>query len=808
MPDAVSSSIPDSAHPSANLPPLLANVIIPRHLNRSFTYVVPPELQASLRIGSQVRVPFGRSVLRGVVVAVFQNPDSQELSSLSNRLREITGLLDRAPDESLPQDLLTLSRMLAEHYLAPWGQCIRLILPPPTPSRPSVRYLLTEAGWHVHNKPERISRFSPVNREVLRQLAESSKGLALASLRKSVRGSLGPALSHLKRKGLVQECRREQKWRTSRHLSPGIASRGRDFSSDRQYVEGLSSPACQKWLTQVLAAIQTGQQASFVLQGSSGHRIGWMMRAAEATLAHRRQVLIVTPEITRAEVIAATVNARLGVRTELFHSGLSAAVRNDTWRRIRAGSVDVVVGTRSAIFAPLHALGLICLDHEDDPSLKEETEPRYHARDVARMRSRLSGAVLLLASAHPSLETLQRTGTFETRDQAGQELGPDKLLVVSRPAPPTIHLVDMRQVPSGTILSDPMVDGISSALESGEQVILYLNRKGFAPALLCRDCGHALRCQRCSVALTFYKQAGHLSCHYCNAVFPLPDTCPSCLAARLEPIGIGTESVEEIVRHLFPHAKVARLDREKARTLNRAEAIRRLFAAGELNVLIGTQMLFQGLPLPPVRFVGLIHADAGLHLPDFQAGERTYHALLDAIALAYPQEARGSSVLQTYLPTHPVIAAVVEQDPGIFYRQELMFRRTLAYPPFAHLIGLCVSGKHPERVKGAAEQWAERLKAALKPVGANEERRRKPSDGRGDYADASQASSADIVVLGPVAAPVVRIRGRYRWQILIKSADQEKARRVVRRTLDELERSREQQSGLKYEVDVDPVAMM
>ncbi|MER3425055.1 MAG: primosomal protein N' [Nitrospiraceae bacterium] len=452
--------------------------------------------------------------------------------------------------------------------------------------------------------------------------------------------------------------------------------------------------------------------------------------------------------------------------------------------------------------------GLICLDHEDDPSLKEETEPRYHAREVAWMRSRLNSSVLLLASAHPSLETLQRMGALETGNQGAQGPRSEKLLVISQPVmPPAIHLVDLRRLPHGTILSEPMIEGIAAALKSGERAILYLNRKGFAPALLCRACGQALRCQRCSVALTFYKQAGHLSCHYCNAVFPLPDTCPSCFAARIEPIGVGTEGVEEIVLRLFPNARVARLDREKARTPNRAEAIRRLFAAGELDLLIGTQMLFQGPPLPPVRFVGLIHADAGLHLPDFQAGERTYHALLDAIALARPREAGGSVLLQTYLPAHPVIAAIVEQDPEIFYHQELLFRRVLAYPPFTHLMSLCVSGKQPERVKEAAEQWAAQLRTTSKRPIVNEERQWKPLDQRRDSAEDSEESGADIIVLGPVPASVARIRGRYRWQILVKSASLEAARRTVRRTLDDLE-GKHGRSGLKYHVDVDPVAMI
>jgi primosomal protein N' (replication factor Y) (superfamily II helicase) len=319
-----------------------------------------------------------------------------------------------------------------------------------------------------------------------------------------------------------------------------------------------------------------------------------------------------------------------------------------------------------------------------------------------------------------------------------------------------------------------------TALEARAGVMLFLNRKGFAPALVCRECGNTPQCPRCSVALTFYKQGGRLACHYCATSLSLPDTCPSCHAPRLQPGGIGTEAVEEWTRRLFPHARIGRIDGAMPSGSKQASTVRRQFLAGELDVLIGTQMLCQGEPALCAGFVGLIQADAGLHLPDFRAGEHTYHTLMDVIALARPAKVGGQVVLQTLLPAHYVIQAVTTQDPTLFYKQELAFRRALAYPPLAHLISLRVSGVGPDRTRQAAAHWVERLKA----TGPDE-----------------------LTVWGPIPSAIARLRGTYRWQIIVKSSKAEIARRCVQNTLDELETC-PGLNGIKFEVDVDPISTL
>jgi primosomal protein N' (replication factor Y) len=406
---------------------------------------------------------------------------------------------------------------------------------------------------------------------------------------------------------------------------------------------------------------------------------------------------------------------------------------------------------------------LIAVEDEDDAALKEETEPRYHARDVARLRADREAAILLLASPHPSFETM---------------VGEDaiKSVSVAAPAAAPVTVVDLRQTPYGTLLSEPLQLAIKAALAEQDRIVLYMNRKGFAPALQCRDCGASPSCPRCEIPLAFYKHRGRLGCHYCGTSAALPDVCPGCGAARLEPSGIGTERVEEAVRRLYPDARTERLDRERAVRPRQAEAIRRRFNEGGIDILIGTQMLVQGPPLHTVGVVGLIHADAGLHLADFRAGERTYHALLDAVSLARPD---GRVVLQTFAATHPVITALAQARPSLFYEPELAFRQALGYPPFGHLIAVRITGADAGRVQQAARRCADRL---------------------------TRQAPSDMTVLGPVPAPIAHLRGRHRWQILVKSAAAEPMRAAVRRALEELEAG--PRSGIKYDVDVDPIEMV
>lgn len=760
--------------------PAYAEVVVPRHLHRSFTYAVPAGLRGRLLVGSRVLVPFGPGMLGGVVVSLATQAPSGDAVRHARRpalerWREIQALLDEAPEPVVSPELLALTRLVSDRYLAPWGQCLRLILPGSAPRTPAPRYVLVEPDRALREGPARLSATA---REVLNRLGAAGKGLTLASLKRSVRGPVARTLSALKRHGLVREsgpstgARRKGPYsRDLRPVSPPPAEQHRGESS----LPCFRPPA---WWPRLQTGLESAQHGAFLLHAPPADRLTCLLQAAGDTLAQGRSVLVIAPEIARASAIEMLARRRWGDGVALLHGGLPPAARNDAWCRIRSGSARVVVGTRSAVFAPLRALGLICVEDEEDPSLKEEQEPRYHAREVAWMRARQNGAALLIGSAHPSLETLYAL------DPAGYQGGtvmPDG----AHPAggSPAIQVVDLRRVPFATVLSEPMIAGIGAALQACAQAVLFLNRKGFAPALLCRDCGRAPQCPHCSASLTFYRQAGRLACRHCGTAASLPDACPTCLAARLEPVGFGTERIEAEVRRLFRGARIGRLDRDTGRTPAEVAAIRRQAAAGDLDILIGTQMLFQGEPLPPVGFVGLPHADAGLHLPDFRAAEHTYHALVDAVGMARVGDAGGQVVLQTYLPNHHAMASVVNASPVFFYEQELASRQALGYPPFSHLIQLRVSGGNPVRVQEGARRWAGMLN------------------------DAVARERSAVTVLGPVPAALARARGRHRWQILVKAADPDASRRAVQASLEELE-GKKGYRGLKFEVDVDPVEML
>jgi len=665
-----------------------ADVIVPRHLHRTFTYGIPESLRPRIRVGSLVQVPLGPSTVPGVVVALSSKNPALSVAPRATpiRLRDILAVMDGSAGAAIPPDVLELTRLVSEYYLAPWGQCLRPILP-----------------------------VMPGERETTR-----------------VRRTL--------------ETRRE----------PSLS----DPPAVSLPVPAIVTPS---WWPRFQEALAAPHHETFLVEDAPLRRWAVLLQAAEAALANRKTVLLISPEIRRAAALAALSSRRWPGRVAQFHSELHPAARASEWRRIQRGEADIVVGTRSAVFAPLRAPGLICVDDEDDPSLKEEQEPHYHAREVAAMRARQHGAVLLLGTAHASIDTWQHIAR-----------SPELVT----PAPhAAVHLVDLRKSPPRTLLSEPMRAGIRAALDSGTGAILFANRKGFASALHCRDCGASPACPQCSVALTLYKRAKRLACRYCGESIALPDTCPTCRSSRVEPVGSGTEQLEEELRRLFPEARIGRLDRDTARTAEQASRSRNGIAAGELDILIGTQLLFQDLPILPAGFVGIPYADTGLHRPDFRSAERTYHTLREAVGLA---RADGQVVLQTILPDHHVIASIAAGEPARFYEQELAFRRALGYPPFSHLISLCVSGKTEAAVRAAAGQWA----AAVKEQG--------------------RKHTAQITVLGPIPATVERIRGRHRWQILVKSPDGDSARQSVKATLEPIEAGKEHRK-LKFDVNVDPM---
>ncbi len=661
-------------------------------------------------VGQRVVVPFGSATLQAIVVALCNHPP---VGTPRKRLKEVLSLSKIDQSEEIGPSQLHLSEWLSERYLAPWGQCVKLLLPPAASSKQSrTKDVLTTEGTDSANLPQPIPH--------------------------------------------------AQAWKTQ-----------------------------SQFLNELRGRLDKGSLSVVVLQASSKDRLSCLIQGVGELLCRKRRVLVVAVEIDRAKELVEILRDTNQMNIVLLHSGLSVRARAVAWQAAQSDATDVVVGTRSSIFAPLRDIGLIWVDGEDSPALKEERIPRYHARDVAFHRARLEKAALVLASSHPSLECIR----LVELNQAAH------VIVPNQSAPPHMEVVDLRNFPRKTLLTPPMLDGIRQALANGSLVALYLNRKGYAPLLSCRACGQAPRCPSCSLALSFHKKALSLMCRSCGYAVALPEVCTVCHAPRLEPMGAGTERMEESLRQCFPNVRIGRMDRDTLQRESQVDALGRLIRAGEIDIIIGTQMLFPLGRLPLAGFVGILNADTSLHLPDFRSSERTYHALQDAVALCRPGN-EGKVIIQTILPNHHVIAAVAERNPTLFLQRELEFRRALDYPPFSHLIQLTISGRLEDRVKEVAEKWVSALYREI--AGVSMER------GNSEHAAAGPAASTapePVTILGPTPAPVSRLRQRHHWHVLVKSRSQEDVRHVVQATLSEMEQL-SRRGDLKLTVDVDPVTML
>ncbi|ALA56610.1 replication restart helicase PriA [Nitrospira moscoviensis] len=666
--------------------PLYADVLVPRHIHKSFTYRIPAALNRAIAVGHHVLVPFGRGTLAATVVSLSPFPPAGVDPAI---IKDISSMADGAQDAKVAAVLFALSRRVADAYAAPWGQCLRLIVP---------------------------RRSKAVN----------------------TRKHRGP---------------RATAAATRAHTAQPLPDlHGRELPQP--------DPA---WSARIAEALNQPAPARLLVHAPWLQRQALLASAIRQTHAKKKSTLIVCGEAAKAESLRHLLEAATKLPIGLLEPvGAGTATQNVT-------APSILIGTRAAVFAPVPSVGLIWIEGEEDPALKEPQEPRYHAREVASMRAELEGALVVFASAHPSMEAY--------RDPDAD----DCLFHRSAAARAAINVVDLRREPAGLLLSDPLVRAMEAALAVEAGVLLFLNRKGYAGALACRDCGWVPRCGSCAVALTYYRESAKLACRYCGERCGLPDVCPTCGAARLNPVGEGTERVELEARRLFPRARIARLDGD---TLRGPSQARRLWAqvyGREVDIVVGTQAVFQRGPLPAMGLVGIVQADVGLHVPDFRAAERTYQLLEEAVAAARPAADGGKVVLQTLLPTHHAIEAVTFGEPRRFYGEELAARRLLGYPPAVHLAGLSVSGKSSDSVDEAARRWRIKL---------------------GETTGAEDT----LTILGPVPALGGRPRGHHRRHMLVKGPDRTALCNIISRSVEELEREYPKRQA-KFVVDIDPVEM-
>lgn len=817
----------------------------------TFTYHLPEELQGRLAVGSLVVVPFGPRRLYGIVIALSAESPVPET-------RPVESLVD--PDPVLTPAQIALARWIGREYLTPFHECLQLMLPPGvvgyadiilslageippdaalTPAQRRLVALLQQRGplrgAQLDRALPRTNWRATADTLVRRGLLSRTSFLAPPRARpRQVRtaqfiptADVDAALSGLRSEVypvIVEFLRAEGgpvdvSWvyaetGCARYHLDKLAERGLvAFDAEEVWRDPLAGqvfvPTAPPPLTpdqrSVWEAVQSAicnlQSAIFLLHGVTGSgKTEIYLRAVAEVLAQGRRAIILVPEISLTPQTVARFAARFPGRVAVLHSALTAGERYDTWRRARAGLVDVVIGPRSALFSPLSPLGLIVLDEEHDDSYKQEApRPRYHARRVALELARLTGATVILGSATPSLESYHRArrGEFALLEMPRRIMGHTRRLrdlqaryhlpriryhtlrdgpAEARYLPlPPVQIVDLRaelRAGNRSIFSRALARAMDEALGRGEQVILFLNRRGTATFVLCRDCGHVLRCPRCDTPLTYHGPRAHLVCHHCNHREPQPSHCPQCGGKRIRYFGLGTERVEAAVRERWPDARLLRWDRDTARTHAAHANILQRFVDGAADVLVGTQMIAKGLDLPLVTVVGIISADTALNLPDFRSGERTFQLLTQVAGRAGRGLLGGRVILQTYNPDHYAIVAAAVHDYAGFATRELAFRREQGYPPYRRLAKLLYEDTSPSRARAEAEALAEILRDALTRRGL---------------------PMTDLI--GPAPPFFARLRGRYRWQVLLRHADPAAFLRAV-------------QIPPGWRVDVDPVSVL
>jgi primosomal protein N' (replication factor Y) (superfamily II helicase) len=741
------------------------SVAVPVPALDSLTYSVPETLPLP-PAGARVLVPLGSRLLTGCVV------DGPNADAPSTNIKPIVDLLDREP--FLPDDVIRLATWVGEYYACGIGEALAAAMPPLALSKPSaangveggafktIRLArLTAQGLDVAERPDPTLRLGERQRETIELLRAAPQGLPTAAL--AGKGLTGKGLARLATLGLVSIAR----VRVERDPFKGIPS---DPVARAELVLTSEQAAALERL-RTLAAQRTFKTA--LLHGVTGSgKTELYLRLARDARAQGRGVLVLVPEIALTPASAETFRAAFGERVAIQHSGLSDGERHDQWHRIRRGDVGVVVGTRSAVFAPLRSIGLVIVDEEHDGSYKQEESPRYNARDVAVMRARQAAALAVLGSATPSMESSHNA-------QSGRyTLVRLERRVLDRPLA-DVRIVDMREEyaarGSDIVLSGALQAALEERLGRGEQAIVLLNRRGFASSVLCRQCGATLDCPNCSVSLTVHRAAHRARCHYCNYSMALPNACANCAGPYIELIGFGTERVEAEVKTALPGARVARVDRDTIRRRGAITALLSRFAAREVDVLVGTQMIAKGHDFPQVTLVGVISADVGLGLPDFRAGERTFQLLTQVAGRAGRGEARGEAIVQTLFPNHYSIRHACRQDYAAFFREELQFRQGMRYPPAVALVNAVVKGRTPH--------------GALRDAAA--------------LVDALRVAGAPYRVLGPAPAPLSRLKGEHRAQFFMKGPHRSPMRQALLAAL-----AARPEIKRRTIVDVDPMSVL
>ncbi|HBA87384.1 MAG TPA: primosomal protein N' [Geobacter sp.] len=746
--------------------PHIVEVAIPLPLEGSFHYVMPAHLSPLSLPGKRVLVPFGRRKVTGYLLG--------DAEPAAGELREILDILDEEPLFTPAE--LEFYRWIAGYYLHPLGEVIKMALPAGINVVSRYRCETAEDGTPVLReflaggkrvRTERI--FAPVDGaegrprgkgleilEYLREIGECSA----AELRKRF-GNCAPQLQRL----VALDCARFTEREVYRD-----PFRAQSYEHDAPLALNQSQAAAFERLKEALSC---GVFSPFLLHGvtGSGKTEVYLQTISEALRAGR-SALVLVPEIALTPQLVGRFKRRFDCGIAVLHSGLSDGERYDEWRRIRRGEASIVIGARSALFAPLERVGVIVVDEEHEGSYKQSEGVRYNARDLALVRGKFAQAVVILGSATPLV-----TSYHAAMNGRLQYLHlPER--VRELPMPETVML-DARGQKGETFLK-PLVDAMWENLDAGGQTLLFLNRRGFATYLVCESCGHVLRCPNCAVTLTYHRIKGRHVCHYCDYSIVAPAVCPHCKEGAITLLGRGTERVEEQVQQLLPEARVSRMDRDTTKGKGGHARVLKELEDGSVDILIGTQMIAKGHDFPGVTLVGVLSADASLNLPDFRSAERTFQLVTQVMGRAGRGDKPGRVLVQTLAPEHYALTYAVAHDYEGFYREEIAFREDVGYPPFAHLASLTFSSV----AAGQGEASSEEAALLLGKI--------------------KRECRLRVEILGPVTAPLGKVRGRFRWQILLKGRERAELHRLLRH----FRTGFSHPSTVRLTVDVDPVEML
>jgi len=743
--------------------PSYVRVIIDRAIHRELDYAVPEGLMNRVGVGSRVRVPFREKSALATVVAVTEQSEAKGI-------RLIEAVVGEAP--ILSEQLLELGRWISAYYCCPIETVMRSLLPQVI-RRAEVgwkKQLFVQPEREIDNEElEKLRKRAPRQAELLEAILRLEAPIRASQLLRET--SLdNQTLRALVKRGLVK-LREEAVVRDPHGDEQFIATSNLILNQEQAHA-----------LKEIIQALDSPEKSGpILLHGVTGSgKTEIYLQAIRTTLNRGHTAIVLVPEISLTPQTVERFKSRFADVQDavaVLHSHLSEGERHDEWHKIHSGRARIVIGARSAIFAPLKNLGLIVVDEEHETTYKQEEAPRYHARDLAIVRAKIEKCVAVLGSATPSLESYHNAAIGKYRLITLTQRIDEKQM-------PLMRIVDLRQErrkgKSAAILSEKLSQAIADRLEKREQTILFLNRRGFSTSLLCSNCGEARNCPNCSVALTFHRHpavAGRLACHLCGHTAAVPKKCPACGQDALIYAGFGTEKVESTVSQIFPKAVVRRMD---ADSMTRKEAYRetlRNFRTGKIDILVGTQMIAKGLHFPNVTLVGIINADLALHLPDFRAGERTFQLLTQVAGRAGRGETSGEVFVQTYTPFSPSIQFARHHDFAGYFQQELEFRERCDFPPFKHAILITVRSAHEGRAKLSAETLKRRLKEAL---------------------------PQEFILGDATPAPLEKLQGQFRFHILVRGEAIMRLSRLVRETVDKLPFPED----VTVTVDVDPYQLL